>query len=131
MCLRSMFIKNCSMSSLSNIVGKNLSWLLETCLYLCLTIYHSLRATNMLQFLMDIDLKPYAKFRENSIKTLARTIYLKFDISKECVPPPCSHPGLLYYVFFNTSLNLFDASFKVSYYRRKTGKTSGENKQNV
>ena len=45
---------------------------LETYLYLCLTIYHSVRATNILriQFLVHIDLKPPAKFHENPIKTL-------------------------------------------------------------
>ena len=65
---------------MSKIARENLSfdkksWSLETGIYLCLTIYHSLRATHMLQLLIDINLKPLARYHENLTKILReRTI---------------------------------------------------------
>ena len=47
------------------------------------------RNEGMLQFFMDISLKPHAKFHEAPIKNVVRTNYLKFDFSNECVPPSC------------------------------------------
>ena len=78
-----------------------LPWLIQTCLYPCLTIYRSLRATNMLQFLINIDLKPHANFHENPIKP---------SVSLSC----CS----LLRAFVFISFQYF--KFPMSNYRRKT-----------
>ena len=65
---------------MSKFVGEILSfdkksWSHGTYLCRCLTIFDSLRATNMLRLLINIDLKPPAKFHENTIKMLPeRTI---------------------------------------------------------
>ena len=74
-----MFIRNCSPLWLKNCRGNlsfdKKSWSFETCLYLCMTIYHSLRARNKLHFLINIDLKPHAKSHENPILTLASSVF--------------------------------------------------------
>ena len=73
-----MLIKNCAIilflcqNCKENLSFDEKSWSLEKCLYFCLTIYHPLGATNMVHFLINIDMKPQANFDESFIKTLRK-----------------------------------------------------------
>ena len=71
----------------------------------------------MFHLLINIDLMPHVKFHESD-QNFARLNYLKFDLGVFPLSCLVITSGLLNsYLFFIS--NLFGASFKMSYYRRK------------
>ena len=96
-------------------------WSLEACLSLSLTISNSLGATNMLQFLIDINLNPHAEFHKNPIEKLREGAISNLTLATSVFSPPpfVATLGLLYSCLFN-NLSFLGVSFKMSHYRRKT-----------
>ena len=73
--------------------------------------HHSPGATDMLQFLLNINLKPHAKFHGNMIKTVQEQTVsirkddpiLNFTLATSVLPPSCSHLRALIFISFQYS----------------------------